>query len=237
MLRIDLHVHTVNSGHGFNSIHEMAQEAARKKMKIIGITDHGPFKTGAHMHDYFKMGFRIPDHLFGVRILFGAELNITDHGVLDFEESMLKRLRIILAGYHNHKYYQDKGVKKNTKNMVLAIKNPYVNVISHPYLATCPVNILKVVDEACKSGKLLELNVSNFRYTNKITPDSLVRAKKMIARLKEKKQKFIVNSDAHIIHELGDDSPVMARQKELGFTARDVINNYPEELNQHVKIK
>ncbi|MFH1511694.1 MAG: PHP domain-containing protein [Candidatus Woesearchaeota archaeon] len=240
MLKIDLHVHTVQSGHAFNTIHDMALEARRKKMRIIGITDHGPFITGRGLEIYFKMGYRIPDRLFGVKILFGAELNIVDRGVVDLDDKILKKLKVVLAGFHKIEQYKDQGIKKNTDAMILAMKNPHVNIISHPYTRICPVDIEKVALAACKYNKLLELNCSNFRYikhSSKMDKDTIPIVQKMIKTVKQQGKKFIINSDAHILHELGDDSAVMAMQKELGFTAKDVINNYPDELNEYVKIK
>jgi histidinol phosphatase-like PHP family hydrolase len=40
-LAADLHVHTVASGHAYSTIAEIADEAARKGLDAIAITDHG----------------------------------------------------------------------------------------------------------------------------------------------------------------------------------------------------
>ena len=44
---IDLHNHTIASGHAYSTIQEIAKEASNKGMKYIGITDHGPSLQGA----------------------------------------------------------------------------------------------------------------------------------------------------------------------------------------------
>lgn len=40
--QLDVHTHTVASGHAYSSLQEMAQAAADKGLKILGITEHGP---------------------------------------------------------------------------------------------------------------------------------------------------------------------------------------------------
>ena len=39
---LDLHTHTVASGHAYCTIHEMAAAAAGKGLEILGITEHAP---------------------------------------------------------------------------------------------------------------------------------------------------------------------------------------------------
>ena len=39
---LDIHTHTVASGHAYNTIYEMAQSASRKGLALLGISDHGP---------------------------------------------------------------------------------------------------------------------------------------------------------------------------------------------------
>ena len=39
---VDTHCHTIASGHAYSIIVENAQEAAKKGLKMIAITDHGP---------------------------------------------------------------------------------------------------------------------------------------------------------------------------------------------------
>ena len=43
---LDLHTHTVASGHGYSTIQEMAAAAKEKGIRILGITEHGPSIEG-----------------------------------------------------------------------------------------------------------------------------------------------------------------------------------------------
>ncbi len=78
MLKIDLHTHTIASGHAFNTIYEMAEAASKKGIKVLGITEHGPETLGSAKEVYFECLDRVPKKLYGVKLMFGAELNIID---------------------------------------------------------------------------------------------------------------------------------------------------------------
>ena len=43
----DMHTHTLASGHAYNTINEMIRAASRKKLEIIGITEHAPAMPGS----------------------------------------------------------------------------------------------------------------------------------------------------------------------------------------------
>lgn len=43
---LDVHTHTVASGHAFSTLQEMAVAASEKGLKLLGITEHGPRHTG-----------------------------------------------------------------------------------------------------------------------------------------------------------------------------------------------
>ena len=41
-IELDVHTHTIASGHAFSTLQEMAQAAADKGLKVLGITEHSP---------------------------------------------------------------------------------------------------------------------------------------------------------------------------------------------------
>jgi len=73
MLKIDLHIHTVASGHAHNTILEYMNQAKKLKMKAIGISDHGP---NVSSELYFRTLRRIPRKIGGLLIFKGIEANI-----------------------------------------------------------------------------------------------------------------------------------------------------------------
>ncbi|MFW5991661.1 MAG: PHP domain-containing protein, partial [Halanaerobiaceae bacterium] len=51
-IEVDLHMHTLNSGHAYSTITEMAKAAAGQNLKLIAVTDHGPLLPGGP-HEYY----------------------------------------------------------------------------------------------------------------------------------------------------------------------------------------
>ena len=77
---MDLHTHTIVSGHAYNTLYEMARAAADHGMKVFGSTDHAPGGIqGTCDEIYFKNFKVIPKHLFGLRLMMGCEVDIIDY--------------------------------------------------------------------------------------------------------------------------------------------------------------
>ena len=69
MLKIDLHIHTIHSGHAYGTFYDVIKEAARKKMKMIAVTDHGPSILGSASMLHFGIGIMAPKKYKGVKVL------------------------------------------------------------------------------------------------------------------------------------------------------------------------
>jgi DNA polymerase (family 10) len=67
--------------------------------------------------------------LQGMQLLHGVEVDIMQDGSLDFDDSILAGLDIVLASLHDHGG-QDAG--QLTDRYLRAIHHPLVNVITHP---------------------------------------------------------------------------------------------------------
>jgi len=228
MLNIDLHTHTIASGHAFHTINEMAAEAARRGVEMLGITDHGPAYPGSAPLSYFMSGKRLPEEINGIRVIFGVEANILDKfGKLDLLGKALERLDIVIAGLHMDCGYIDLGRRGNTQAIINTIKNPIVKIISHPYNVSngFDVDIEDIAKAACKYNTLLEINSSYF-FPKKSQPEKVYdRIKRMVAILKKSKKKIIINSDAHSAYEIGRDEEVKEKFSYLGLSDNDMLNN------------
>ena len=77
-IELDVHTHTVASGHAFSSLQEMAQAAAGKGLKLLGITEHSPGIPGTCDPIYFRNLHVVPRQMYGIELLLGAEINILD---------------------------------------------------------------------------------------------------------------------------------------------------------------
>lgn len=230
MLKIDLHLHTIVSGHAYNTILEYIEQAKKLKMKVIGFSEHGPKNVETIVTDiYFRHLRRIPKVVNGIRILKGVEANIiNEKGDIDLDDKIIQCLDYVMGNCHYGTAYKDQGREMNTKTLVNAIYSGKIQIITHPFTdAYYDIDIKEVSDEACKNNVLLEVNLA---YLKNINENSLANLKNMIDIVRKKGKKIIIGSDAHTIWEMADDSHLQAIKEEIGLTDDLIINNYPEEL-------
>lgn len=238
MLKIDLHIHTILSGDSHNTISEYIIQAKKLKMKVIGISDHGPGIYHVRSHNHFNTIIRIPDKVDGIRILKGIEANIINKkGELDLPDQILSKLDYNLAAIHRGTKYISKDAKTNTIAYVNAIKSGKVKMISHPFHTEFETFIEPIAVAACENNVLLEVDVAYIK-PRKRTKENFEKLKKMISIVKKYKKKVIVNTDSHNVWELADDSVLTTKlKKEIGLTDDMIINNYPKELEKFLGVK
>lgn len=237
MLKIDLHIHTIASGHAYNTILEYANKAKELKMKIIGISDHGPNLLGSATNEiYFRAIDRLPRKISGVTVLRGIEANILQDGSIDISEGAAKHLDYVMAAFHKDVVgIKDQGIKGNTKTMVKAIRSGRIQILTHPYLTKFfDVDISVIAEEACKNRVLLEVNLSTL---NGLTERTKKDLQLIINIVKKHRQKVIVNSDSHNIWELADDASLKKMKNIIDLPKELIINNYPEELLKFLEIE
>jgi len=235
MLSIDLHIHTLRSNEAFSSLYEIAYEAQRRDMLMIGITDHGPGVPEGAVESYFRQGKRLPKELLGVRLLFGAEMNImNEEGELDLPSEVIGLLDVPAAGLHRPPI---NTMEANTRAMINAIKSGLVKIITHPCSSAAVVDIAAVTMEAIRHRVLLEINASHFRYPENLDDGYLERLQIMIRLCREFRHPMIVGSDAHFYLEVGDDSALQKYYQELDLQVDDVINNDLQGVQQFFGIK
>ena len=99
--KIDLHTHTLASGHAYNTIDEMAAEAKKRGMAYLGITEHAPKMPGTCHEFYFQNLHVVERERDGLKLLLGAEVNIYDYeGNIDLPPQVLGRLDVVIASLH-----------------------------------------------------------------------------------------------------------------------------------------
>lgn len=236
MLKIDLHIHTIASGHAYNTILEYVTQAKKLKMKVVGISDHGPSLEGTTTNDiYFKTLSRLPLVIDGVRVLKGIEANIIDQsGKIDLDDKVVVTMDYVMASLHPYTPYKDKGSAGNTKAIINAIKGGKIDIITHPTLDKYfPYSVKEVCEAACQHDVLLELNLSSLS-ERLVRGNTMANMKLLVDTVKKHGQKLIVNSDSHSIWELADDSALTKIKKQLGLTDQMIINNHPKELFEYL---
>lgn len=211
MLKVDLHVHTIASGHAYSTIQESAMYANSVGVEAIAITDHGPSMEGSPHAGYFGNMARIPRKIHGVNLLMGCEANVVDlSGNIDLEKSIAVELDVVLVGLHKlTPYPSNSSLEDNTRALIAAMTSNRVHVISHPYRLDFPVDIAALAKVASDQGVLLELNLSLlklFGHNKKL----LNQVRLMIEVVEKLGAKIVISSDAHVATEIGDDSVLSA---------------------------
>ena len=72
---LDVHTHTVASGHAYNSMMEMIHAAQEKELEVYGITEHAPKMPGTCGEFYFHNLKVVPREHGDLELLLGVEGN------------------------------------------------------------------------------------------------------------------------------------------------------------------
>lgn len=230
----DTHCHTISSGHAYSTITEIVEVASEKGLKLIAMTDHGPAMPGGPHIFHIANQRVIPDYIKGVRVLKGVEANIMDFdGGLDLPERYLKKLEIVIASLHDV-CIEPGSVEENTGALVAAMKNPYVDIIAHPGNPYYPIDIDRLIQCACETGTLIEINNSSFTGSRK---GSAENCKNIAAKAKEKGVCLVAGSDCHICFDVGRFNKIEEIFKELDMPEELVINTNPGKLIDYLNKK
>lgn len=241
MLQSDLHIHTIMSGHGFCTFNECIENAMRKNISVVGITDHGPSMEHAAHEGYFEMGRRVPKRKGNTNILFGCEANIIDkNGSLDVEKRTIENLDIVIAGLHERTSYSYHSESDNTTALIQAMQNNNIHIISHPYRYNFPVSIKDVVSSSVSEHILLEINKSliinaYFHKNNSKSIEIIQKTAEMVECLHNMKAPYIINSDAHHTEEIGiNEHEYEILVHCLGVNEKYVYNNNIDSLKSYI---
>ncbi len=230
---LDVHTHTLASGHAYNTIREMAMAASEKGLELLGITEHGVAMPGTCNGFYFDNTKMLNRRMFGVEMLFGVEANIMDHsGTLDMEERLLKRMDIVIASMHIPTI-KPGSREENTQAYLGAMKNSYVDIIGHPDDGRYPVDFLALVQAAKEHHVLLELN------NNSLDPrcsreNGEENVKTMLRYCMEYQVPIVMNSDAHVDELIGCRWYSEKIVEEMQFPEELIVNRSVEELKKYV---
>ncbi len=235
-LLADTHTHTLASSHAYSTIAENAQAAAKRGLELLAITDHAPNIIDAPNIMHF-MGYHVLEkEMFGVQMLYGAELNILDYdGSLDLNSDIYKRMDICIASFHEF-VIKPSTKKENTMAMVKAMQNPCVGILGHPDDGLIPVDYEELVLQAKKANVLLEVNNSSLKaaFYRINTRENLTT---MLGYCEKHGARVSVGTDAHVASAVGNMDNALALLEELRFPEELVINTKPSQLLAHLSEK
>ena len=223
---MDIHTHTIISGHAYTTLMENIKEASNKGIKVLGTSEHGPAMPGGpHIYYFNNMPKTLKRELFGVTILRGCEANIMDaEGTLDLPILTQKRLDYVIASFHEICSHIG-NIDNNTHALLKTMDNPNVHIIGHAGNPNYPIWEEEIVKKAKEKDILIEINNSSFVSTRAGSKKNCLKIAKLC---KEIGTKVIMNSDAHISYNIG----VLNSAEELLKEAE-----VPEELIMNVDYK
>lgn len=236
-IKLDIHTHTVVSGHAFSTLQEMVSEAQRKELDVFGISEHAYSIPGTCHPIHFnnvhvvprEWPYRKSDGTEAVlRLYHGVELNILDcKGTLDYEPFFHRLLDYRIAGIHKLCYTHGTQ-EEETQGMVNAIRNPLVQIISHPGDGTANLIFEPMVLAAKECGTLLEINNSSLKPARGKTV-AYDNNRELLQLCKKYEVPVILGSDAHISFDVANYEHLYPLLQETDFPDALIVN-YDEEF-------
>lgn len=223
----DLHVHSNWDG-GDNSIEEIAEAAQKMGYEYIGISDHTKFLRIEHgldekqllrqQEEINKINYKLQAKSYKLKVLQGCEANILSDGSIDINDKVLAQLDYVIAGVHSQlKMTRD----EMTQRIIKAMKNPNVDIISHPTgrlinrREEYQIDFGEILKVAKETGAILEIN--SF-------PDRLDLKDINIRKAAAAGVKMIINTDSHHLDNLRFIKLGVSQARRGWAEKKDIIN-------------
>lgn len=229
----ELHIHTIASGHAFNTLDEILRYMETNAYALVGISDHGPDMEGSAHLGYFEMLSRLPCSTIGMNILYGCEANIIDaSGVIDLPNSFVRSADYIMAGLHRRTSYKNNNEADNTRAIVSAICSNKIDIISHPVSLSFKVNVREIVQAASSCNVFLEANKTVMLSAVRGKHNEVISAySELFFEADATGTGIIFGCDAHHISEIGfTEEEAVLIQEQYGLRLYDLINQKPGKL-------
>ncbi|WGX76646.1 phosphatase [Paraclostridium bifermentans] len=229
---IDLHCHTIASGHAYSTLKENIDEAKLKGLKYVGVSDHAPNMPGSTHPFYFGNLGVIKEEINGVKVLKGIEANIMDFdGNIDIPKDVIGKLDYVIASFHPP-CINPGNIHENTKAILNVMENEEVKIIGHLDDSRYLVDYEKVVLKAKETNTLLEINNSSLR-TNSFRVGAIANAKVLLNLCKKHDVKVLLGSDAHIYYQVGNFENCIKILEEVNFPGNLVVNFNEEYIKEY----
>lgn len=229
---MDIHTHTLVSGHAYGTIREMAQAAGEKGLKLLGFAEHGPGIPGTCDPIYFAALEHAPRKLCGVELIYGCEINVLEGGKLSLPERYMGMIDYGVVGIHQN-CYVNQGREGNTEALISCMRHPRVFVVSHPDDDHTPLDYEKLVHAAKEYHVVLEVNNSSFAKPDKRL-HCVENYETMLSLCKQEGAPIVVDSDAHDPLEVGQFADARALLERVGFPEELILNCGGERFKKFI---
>jgi len=220
----ELHTHTTASD-GHWSIRELAIACAERGFHTVAVTDHSKGQIQANGLSAQRLEAQIAEvrkvaaELAGtITILAGSEVDILADGRLDYPNSLLKELDVVVAAPHAALSQEP---AKATARLLKAIEHPYVHILSHPTgrLINRRPGLSPDIKALCKAAAehhvAMEVNANHYRLDLR---DTHIRV------ALDAGAKISINTDAHGPADLDELRYGVLTARRAGATKKDVVN-------------
>ena len=224
MLKVDIHTHSIASGHGTTDrLLDMANEAKSRGLKLLGISEHGPGTLGAASVSYFMGIKQLPRSHGSLLLRYGAECNIMDvNGRLDLPDNVLSGLDYVIASIH------PQNIRSLCRADAMrayegAMRNPWVRFIGHPDDERYPLDYEVFVQKCLENECVPELNEIS------LSPGSYRKggarnAREMLKMCLRYSCPILVSSDSHGRENIGETPCCDSLLRELSFPDELILN-------------
>jgi DNA polymerase (family 10) len=226
-LRGLVHCHT-DASDGRDTLAEMARAADARGAGYLTVTDHSPTASyaGGLSIDRLRRQWdeieRVQETV-KVRLLRGAESDILADGALDYPDSVLEELDVVIASIHG-RHRMDAAAM--TARLVRAMQLPVFKIWGHPLgrliLRREPIacDVEAVLDAVAGSRTAIEISGDPYRLD--LPPAWIPAARRRGIR-------FVISTDAHGIADLDNVEYGIALARRGGVTRDEVLNALPAD--------
>ena len=227
-IRGEVHMHTVETD-GRGTIEEMAEAAKGRGYQYIAITDHSKnlaFANGLDDKRAVEHIARIRaanDHMDGITIMAGIEVDILADGELDLSDSVLEQMDVVVASVHSA-FNQE--AQQMTDRLLRAVDNKNVSILGHPTgrlllrRDAYAFDMGAVLKAALQNKVAMELNAY---------PDRLDLNDVHLRMAREHGVKIVIDTDAHHTSHFEKIKYGILQARRAWLTPADVLNTLPEQ--------
>ncbi len=231
---LDVHTHTIVSGHAYSTLLENAKQASEIGLKVLGTTEHGTAMPGSPHIWYFDNYKVLPREVYGVIMLYGCEANVMDYkGNLDMPVNTLKNMDLVIASLHEP-CINPGTIEENTEAFLNVMDNPYVDIIGHSGNPNYPIYEEEIVKKAKEKNILVEINNSSFKTSRK---GSAPICTKIAELCKKYGTKVILGTDSHISFAIGQFDKLEEILKKIEMPEELIMNTDYKKFIGHLQKK
>jgi DNA polymerase (family X) len=222
-----VHCHTLYSD-GRDTIEAMARAAEQRGARYLTITDHSQSAFYAGGLDAERLArqweeIALVQEKVGVRLLRGTEADILADGALDYPDSILEQLDVVIASVHGRMRMSEQEM---TRRLVAAMRQPIFKIWGHALgrilLRRPPFacRVEEVLDAVAESRARIEINGD---------PHRLDLEPRWIRAARERQIRFVISTDAHSVRQLDYVRFGVRMARRGGLTRAEVLNTLDAE--------